>query len=1458
MAISIMILGILGLFFLNNGEDRKVLHLTKFLLILPFFFVGYDTSAQLNYSCDLSTYSCEKNWDNNGFSEESGACVGNGLKDNAYGTSYHQKVEMYNTVAVTGHSGGAVTFTAKMKIEDYYGYSFNNTEFNNIKFYYSTTQPSVSSPGTLFHTISSWSSSDDCDDHSGTFNHGSSISNLYICVTYEVQNGGDHYFWIDEISLVESVGPQISTSSSFSSFSTCSGSESSEQSFTVSGANLEADISVSAPTGYEISTTSGSGFGSNLTLTNNSGTVSSTTIYIRVKNDASNGASGNISLTSTNATSVDIATGSATVTPSTDYYVDDNGSNSNSGTSSGSPWLTLSHAISQAGGCGTINVADGTYTDDKLDLTSSHNGLTINGAGISSTIFDQSGSGDHFMEIKSSATDITIKNMKIMDYDEYSDGGAINITSGTITLENIHFHNNEVTYSYGDGGAVHVGSGTNVTINKCIFTENESHSNSYSDGSAIYSEASTITITNSLFYDNVCTYSSGNGHVYIDDGTATITNCTFTENGSGSPLYLYAGTSHTIKNTLFYNNTSTYDVYENYVSSPYPEMDNSYYENRYGSYNTGSESGNLTQGTVGFTDVANNDFSIGSNSVCVDAGTATGAPTTDINGVTRSSVDIGCYEYVLPQWTGGASNNDWNDGSNWNTGVVPNSTNSIVIPSSSGSDPIITGSISASDLTIESGGEMVVSGSGSLTLSGDLIITGSINYTSSGSITLTKNGGTLSGTGSQTGVDYVIANGGSYTLNDSWSIDNIDVNSGGSLTVATTKTLTTNTNLTNGGTLICSGSGNLTVTGDVSLTGTTTMGSGTLDIDGNYTNSGTFTSGTSTFKLSGSSQQTINGTNVTPSYTSSGGVTSVLTEDFENGGNIPTGWTQEYVISTNSWDFDDGSGSGSPSSAYGGSYNALLFATRGSKTKLVTPVIDLDGYTSPTLKFYHAQSNWGGDQDELRIYYKTSSGGSWTLISGAEWTSEVSSWTQRTVSLPSTSSTYYIAFEGYSDYGYGVIIDNIEVTGEAQVSSTLTLSNEFYNVVIDNSNGVDLSTADIGYSNILTLTDGVITTGTDDTIYVESTSSSALPSGSSSSFINGNIKFNVTTNTETYTIPLGIGTASNQYYRVDLVNNNLAGVDYITARMVSGTPNGYDASALTSCNDSSTQAGVTSFKLKQLSTEGHLKLTPNSQPTGGTYGLNFYTANFDKSTWSNNKVAVFKRSEGSTDNCIWGVAGTLPSDNATGRLKSDDYLSFTGANSFSEYGPGGESGGSLPVTLSNFEATIGNGVVELEWTTQSEMDNDYFTVERTPNATNYEDVVSVEGAGNSIVRIDYSATDEEPLYGTSYYRLKQVDYDGTTSYSDLVSVYNSQSKLSEFTTFYDGNVVNIKYYLDIAEIYSIRLYDVSGKLVYNGILNGYVGNNNDIIPKSDGLMEGIYFINITNGNEVFTKNIIIQ
>ena len=110
-------------------------------------------------------------------------------------------------------------------------------------------------------------------------------------------------------------GPMLTTSASFSTFTSCSGSAGTAQSFTVSGSNLTNDIAVAPQSGYEISTTSDfysniaiGAISKSLTLAQSSGTVNSTTIYARLTSSASNGASGNISCTTTGGTTVNIAT----------------------------------------------------------------------------------------------------------------------------------------------------------------------------------------------------------------------------------------------------------------------------------------------------------------------------------------------------------------------------------------------------------------------------------------------------------------------------------------------------------------------------------------------------------------------------------------------------------------------------------------------------------------------------------------------------------------------------------------------------------------------------------------------------------------------------------------------------------------------------------------------------------------------------------------------------------------------------------------------------------------------------------------------------------------------------------------------------------------------------------------------------------------------------------------------
>lgn len=167
---------------------------------------------------------------------------------------------------------------------------------------------------------------------------------------------------------------------------------------------------------------------------------------------------------------------------------------------------------------------------------------------------------------------------------------------------------------------------------------------------------------------------------------------------------------------------------------------------------------------------------------------------------------------------------------------------------------------------------------------------------------------------------------------------------------------------------------------------------------------------------------------------------SVLSESFSSS-TIPSGWTQQHVsgLSTN-WTFMSGGINGHPSAAYDGAYNAVLYnpSTSPSVERLITPQMNLAGASSASLSFWHAQESWYGDQDELRVYYRTSASGTWNLL--ATYTSSLTAWTQRTLSLPSISSTYYLAFEGTAKYGYGACLDKIVVSKTISTTNWLTLN----------------------------------------------------------------------------------------------------------------------------------------------------------------------------------------------------------------------------------------------------------------------------------------------------------------------------------------------------------------------------------------------------------------------------------
>jgi len=153
-------------------------------------------------------------------------------------------------------------------------------------------------------------------------------------------------------------------------------------------------------------------------------------------------------------------------------------------------------------------------------------------------------------------------------------------------------------------------------------------------------------------------------------------------------------------------------------------------------------------------------------------------------------------------------------------------------------------------------------------------------------------------------------------------------------------------------------------------------------------------------------------------------------ETFENAGKLPADWTQTYVTGTTSWGCTNGGiGRQNPSSAHGGSYNALFYSNvLGRTTKLISPAIDF-GLTPQVaqLSFWHCMKGRPTSyQDTLRVYYRTAATNAWVLLEA--YTNEVASWTERTLSLPAPSRSYFIAFEGTANYGYGVCVDDVTVS----------------------------------------------------------------------------------------------------------------------------------------------------------------------------------------------------------------------------------------------------------------------------------------------------------------------------------------------------------------------------------------------------------------------------------------------
>jgi hypothetical protein len=192
---------------------------------------------------------------------------------------------------------------------------------------------------------------------------------------------------------------------------------------------------------------------------------------------------------------------------------------------------------------------------------------------------------------------------------------------------------------------------------------------------------------------------------------------------------------------------------------------------------------------------------------------------------------------------------------------------------------------------------------------------------------------------------------------------------------------------------------------------------------------------------------------------------------------------------------------------------------------------------------------------------------------------------------------------------------------------------------------------------------------------------------------------------------------------------------------------------------------------------------------------------------------------------------------------SSNSISVSGLSSFSSF-TGTDVNNPLPVELLYFDAIKENDYVLLEWETASEKDNDYFQIERSEDGIKFDTIGKVSGAGNSKVNTSYSFKDVETLEAKTYYRLKQVDFDGDFEYSPVVSVggQNMNNKLELYPNP-ANDFINLRSSIVNQDLKNIQLtlYTVDGQLINE---NNYSFEllNNEIYISINTLSKGIYLL----------------
>jgi len=441
--------------------------------------------------------------------------------------------------------------------------------------------------------------------------------------------------------------------------------------------------------------------------------------------------------------------------------------------------------------------------------------------------------------------------------------------------------------------------------------------------------------------------------------------------------------------------------------------------------------------------------------------------------------------------------------------------------------------------------------------------------------------------------------------------------------------------------------------------------------------------------------------------------------------------------------------------------------------------------------------------------------------------------TSNNTSIFNTTGRYIKLAGNFLNSAAGTTFTNPGTTGTLEFNGTaaqnyspggnLTLNNVRMN---HSGSGVTLvgNNMILGTSGVLTLTNGKIITNAFE-VTQNNTAPTSVTAGNTGSFVQGNLRRFLNGSTGAYDFP--VGHAVKGYQR--------ANVTFITATSIPNLLANFNTYAALPNGPISNECPNNNYNLLSVLDNGYWTITASANPTSGNYNMTLYNTNY---TPSGAGWTVVKSATAPPTTASWVLSGAcVPASTMPQTMRN-------GMNGFSSFGVG-VSNNPLPVELLYFAGHAEGKVNMLEWTTASEINNDYFTLEHSADGIEFEHVATLNGAGNSVVTLNYKTEDRHPFSGKTFYRLKQTDYDGLFSYSDVIVIKNifDEMTLENLHPNPTTGTTEFDFYSSQSTFIEITIEDVYGRAMKKEMIPVERGGNH-FSANLSGYSPGIYQLRI--------------